>query len=299
MSRLGHGSAALLFCAVMFLYLPATHAVIIRSGDGSGNTTAPPDDPGWANVGLRGGGTGVYLGNQWVLTANHVGAGTITLGATVYNPIPGSAVQLSNPPSYTPLTDLLMFRIDTDPGLPPLTISSAAPLPGAELLMIGRGRNRQANLTHWDATWNEVGPPGVHRGFKWAAGRTARWGENHVAAAGVAAQVGGLDVLGMLTTFDEVSTLAHEAQAATGDSGGAVFHKNGANWELAGTIIAVTNLSGQPASTAVFNNTTFSADLSVYRQQILTLVAIPEPGSLVLALVGAAVLAVCRRRRSR
>lgn len=35
-------------------------AVIIDSGDGTGNTTAPvPDDPGWSNVGNRTGLTGV------------------------------------------------------------------------------------------------------------------------------------------------------------------------------------------------------------------------------------------------
>ena len=44
-------------------------AVIIEAGDGTGNVTAPPDDPGWANLGNRGGTTGVYLGRRWVLTA--------------------------------------------------------------------------------------------------------------------------------------------------------------------------------------------------------------------------------------
>jgi hypothetical protein len=45
-------------CLGIFLSL-VTHvsAVIIASGDGSGNTTAPPDDPGFANVGIRGSGT--------------------------------------------------------------------------------------------------------------------------------------------------------------------------------------------------------------------------------------------------
>ena len=51
--------------------------MIIASGDGTGNTTAPADDPGFANVGNRGGLTGVYLGRRWVLTANHVGEGDI------------------------------------------------------------------------------------------------------------------------------------------------------------------------------------------------------------------------------
>lgn len=53
---------------------------MISSGDGSGNTTAPVDDPGFGNVGARGNATAVYLGNQWVLTANHVGTGSVVLG---------------------------------------------------------------------------------------------------------------------------------------------------------------------------------------------------------------------------
>ncbi len=43
-------------------------AVIIASGNGTGNISAPPDDPGWDNVVNLTGLTGVYLGNGWVLT---------------------------------------------------------------------------------------------------------------------------------------------------------------------------------------------------------------------------------------
>ncbi len=39
-------------------------AVVITAG--SGNTSAPADDPGWDYVGARGGATCVYLGNNWV-----------------------------------------------------------------------------------------------------------------------------------------------------------------------------------------------------------------------------------------
>jgi len=40
--------------------------------------------------------TGVYLGGKFVLTANHVGAGDIDLGGTIYTCVPGTAVQLDN-----------------------------------------------------------------------------------------------------------------------------------------------------------------------------------------------------------
>ena len=72
-------------------------AVVIASGDGTGNTTAPPDDPGFSNVGIVGSGTAVYLGFGWVLTATHVGAGSTLFNNAWYNEVPGSAVQLANP----------------------------------------------------------------------------------------------------------------------------------------------------------------------------------------------------------
>ena len=52
-------------------------AVIIRNDDGTGNTKAPPDDPGWANVGLLGDYSAVYVANGWVLTTAQAGPGPV------------------------------------------------------------------------------------------------------------------------------------------------------------------------------------------------------------------------------
>ncbi|MFM8684870.1 MAG: hypothetical protein ACKOEG_14045 [Chthoniobacterales bacterium] len=50
------------FVAALLLSLaPAAHAVVINTGDGKGNTNAPADDPGWANVGYINGASGIYL----------------------------------------------------------------------------------------------------------------------------------------------------------------------------------------------------------------------------------------------
>ena len=65
--------------------------VIDRVNAGSGNMSAPSDDPGWNNVGAIGVGGGVYIGYGWVLTANHVGSGDgITLGGVKYPMLPGT-----------------------------------------------------------------------------------------------------------------------------------------------------------------------------------------------------------------
>ena len=79
-------------------------AVIIETGDGTGNVTAPPDDPGWAYVGKRSNTTVVYIRNGFVLTANHVGVGQVTLDGVVYDDIPGTAFRFGN-------ADLKVFSI--------------------------------------------------------------------------------------------------------------------------------------------------------------------------------------------
>ena len=60
-------------------------AVIIQTASGIGNTTAPADDPGWNNVSIRGNGTAVYLGNGWVLTANHTTGGDMTFNGQTFS----------------------------------------------------------------------------------------------------------------------------------------------------------------------------------------------------------------------
>jgi hypothetical protein len=72
---------------LLLLTLVLSHrasALVLESGGGSTNTSPPADDPGFANVGIRGSTSAVYLGNRWVLTANHVGAGDIVFAGVTY-----------------------------------------------------------------------------------------------------------------------------------------------------------------------------------------------------------------------
>ena len=64
----------LLLALALLLAAPA-QALVYVSGDGQGNTSPPPDDPGWDHMGRVSGLNGIYLGNGWVLTANHVPTG--------------------------------------------------------------------------------------------------------------------------------------------------------------------------------------------------------------------------------
>jgi hypothetical protein len=275
-------------------------AVIIALGDGSGNTSPPPDDPGWSHVGRYGDFSAVYLGNRWALAADHVPlAPEVVLGDQAFAVIPETTVTLRNPPlsqlpdaraelldegtRLTEFTDLRLVRLQEDPGLPPLTIASEPPSfvdTRPEVIMMGHGRNREPSLTTWqiydlggeEYEWDELGPAGPQyaEGYQYAPGQSQRWGTNTIVADALY-QSADRDVLSLITQFnrgDELTT-EFEAQAAVGDSGGPLFHKSEQGWELVGVMLLVGQAPGQPADTAVLGNLTVSADLSIYRDQIM------------------------------
>jgi len=187
------------------LLLIATQAgaVIIDIGDGTGHTSAPSDDPGWANVGIVNGATAVYIGDNWVLSAKHVGFGATTFEGVTYTPVPGTYTKIEN-------IDLGMWQIYGNPRLPALWISEEGAMVGDEVLMVGHGKNRGAP-TSCDG----------HDGYHWGAGNTMRWGEEEVMLVKPGKW--------MATEFQPDGSAA-----ANGDSGGAVFIKVDGEWELTG-----------------------------------------------------------------
>ena len=281
--------------------------VIIQTVSGTGNTTAPGDDPGWNNVSIRGNGTAVYLGNGWVLTANHTTGGNMTFNGQTFSEVPGTAFSLTNNGAVgkTANTDLKMFQINGIPtGVATLPIAATTPTVGTAVTMIGGGRDRGA-FTQWSVnqttnpwTWTEVSSGGNAAGYKTLATRALRWGTNAVGGTGQWLYFDNRDVLTTWTTFNFADG-SSEAQAVVGDSGGPVFAKYGGQWQLAGIMVTVDAYSGQPSPglTAVFGNNTYMADLSYYRSQIVAVV--PEPSAVTLvgmALAGGAAWATIRRR---
>ncbi len=266
----------LLTSLVLWSSPPAALALILDSGDGSSNDEVPADDPGWAHVGRRLGGPSViYLGNGWVLTAHHVGVGIVVIGGERYDPVAGTAVQISNPDGVP--SDLQVFRLVGNPELPDLPmlpISRSTPKPGESAMMIGAG------YTRGEPTKIDTHDRGLVDGWLWGTEDGLHWGTNTIAAWPEDIERGGTRTHAFATLFDRLDDpagTAHEAQAAQGDSGGALFARRdrlepSKGWVLAGVMFTIRARNGQPPRTAFYGDVTYSADLSYYRDQIVALV---------------------------
>ena len=278
----------------MILALMSTaHAVAITNDSNSVNLVAPANDPGWNNVAQMSGATAVYLGNDWMITANHVSDGPVTFSnGEVINVVPNSDIGFSNPPS-TGLggsPDLRMFQLATNPGLPSLQISSTTPTAGTTVTMIGAGVNHAPNLIGWDISpttsttpnvWTQVALPYAQvTGFALSSGSQMRWGMNQVQAGGdVAVSPNGSTTVisAAFTTLFSSHSFPYAAQAVSGDSGGGVFQQVNGPWQLAGIMDAQQPLTGQPGGTVVYGEQTYAIDLSVYASQISAVLDPKDP----------------------
>lgn len=250
--RLRQSTAPVLAWGLLSLLAPTAASIVIDGDVDEANNEAPEDDPGWSHVVLRGEWSAIYIGNGWVLTARHVGAGDVVIDGSVYSAETGSSKVVTNPNRTA--TDLLMFRIQSEPHLERLRIRRTSPDTGSEVVMIGAGRHRGAPVQ-----WQGLA------GYRWASDLRMRWGTNTIESVNPDLTI--RNTRTFTTRFSYAAT-PHEATAAIGDSGGAVFVRDDARWELAGVMLAIDSYRDQPRNMSLYGNKTFSADLSAYRQAI-------------------------------
>ena len=244
-------------------------AVLISTGDGTGNTTPPAADPGFDNVGSISNFSGVYVGNGWVLTANHVGENPIVLLGATYDPVIGSGVRFRNPDSSA--ADLKAFKLlGPDPPLPALAITDSAPTVNSLITIIGNGRDR-GSATAW----------GGLTGWNWEAARTIRWGTNKISDEDLLV----LGTQAFSIVFDKLSPGQahgqHEADVVKGDSGGAAYTGSGTTAELIGILFARGVFTDQPTDTSLMDtqglgNLGHIVDLFAYRNDILAIIDQPD-----------------------
>ena len=248
----------------VLLCITATSFAIVDA-----NSTTNTSDPGggvpWANVGSVNGGSGTYLGNGWVLTAAHVGAGPIAFDSGAFQP-DGRVIRLSNPD--TSLADILLYHLVLTPGLTGSVVSSSTPAIGSLVDLVGYGRIRGSAEQSFST---EYGPKS---GFYWSPNGTKSYGRNLIQTGVTTRTLLGVGSFrGFILDFTPP-----DAQVATGDSGGAVFYKNSATWELAGMIEALASFV-YPLPASVYGDESWIMDLPTYKTQIDALVSSTAGGA--------------------
>ena len=226
-------------------------------------------------------GSGVYLGNRYVLTAGHVGPLTsVKVGYVDYLLDSSPAVAIGT-------ADMKLVRLALDPGLNRVRLNSNPSADGgaAHLVGYGVGRADSSALSSSPVTWGD--------------GSTAikRWGTNFVDLAISAKQVGGYTSDLLRTEFNS-NAGADEAALTIYDSGSALFQKIGSEWYLVGIGAYVQN-SGYSFANLNYNSTesddSYFIRISSYSTAVDVIggVSVPEPSSQSLLFVGAAFLSAC------
>ena len=245
-------------------------------------------------------GSAVYLGQKWILTANHAfearTGDVVTFAGRDYRILPKRAVRLKNPAGsrLASDTDLLMVPLRSAPDLPALIINKKTPFAAERVVLVGcgqAGEGARGKILTEAQPGKRVSPvPISDRKNSTELKSRVRWGENEISDRGLVVGIPGDD--GQTQAFATVRQsypTEYNAQGARGDSGGGVFVKRGDKWQLSGIMLSIVKLNDRGASG------TFIADLSAYRQQIEA--TIPEPSGVALVLAAGLMFGMQRRRR--
>ena len=144
----------------------------------------------------------------------------------------------------------------------------------------------------WTAVGSCSGTPDDHcfHGYL-ASGSGKDWGTNNIVTDSILDGTGAITTaidhhtLFNLVSYDQGSSNPFEAQVVGGDSGSAVFHKNGSQWELAGITVANSIYENQESiqfnQAALYGNASAFADLSAYSSAIASIQAAHQDYSIV------------------
>jgi hypothetical protein len=269
----------------VFLLAPIDYAnaIVFFSQGNDANLTNPGNGLPWDNVvqmqsGTGPIGTGVYLGNRYVLTAGHVGPLTsVKVGFVDYLLDSSPAVAIGK-------ADMKLVRLASDPGLNGVRLNSNSLADGGEAYLVGYGVGRSSSslLGSSPVTWGD------------SSTAIKRWGTNFVDGAIAGVQVAGYTSDLLRTQFNSNSG-ANEAALTIYDSGSALFRQIGSEWFLVGLGAYVQN-SGYSLASTQFNSRdsddSYFIRISSYAGSVQEIgaVLVPEPSSRSLFLGGGALL---------
>jgi hypothetical protein len=257
---------------LLFSQFDQARAIVFFSQGNDHNLTNPGDNLPWDNVvkmqsGTGQIGTGVYLGNRYVLTAGHVGPLTsVKVGYVDYLLDSSPAVAIGR-------ADMQLVRLASDPGLNGVRLNSNPSADGgaAHLVGYGVGRADSSALSSSPVTWGD------------SSTAIKRWGTNLVDGAISGVQVGGYSSDLLRTQFNSDAG-ANEAALTIYDSGSALFRQIGSDWYLVGLGAYVQN-SGYSLASTQFNSKdsddSYFIRISSYSNAVdqIGAVAVPEPSS--------------------
>jgi len=262
--------------AGVFLWISFTmgpvHAIVFFSQGNDANLTSPGGGLPWDNVVQMQSstgpiGTGVYLGNRYVLTAGHVGPlASVKVGYVDYFLDSSPAVAIGT-------ADMKLVRLASDPGLNGVRLNSNPSADGgaAHLVGYGVGRASSSLLGSNPVTWGD------------SSSAIKRWGTNLVDGAISGVQVGGYTSDLLRTQFNSNAGV-NEAALTIYDSGSALFRQIGSEWYLVGLGAYVQN-SGYSLASTQFNSRdsddSYFIRISSYSSAVdqIGAVAVPEPSS--------------------
>lgn len=271
---------ALAFAVSTLVFTSApTQAVVVYgepldlAGTPSLYTTRPADDPGWDRVmnGLYGG-TAIYLGNNWVLTAGHVFADQFAFSKdNPWDPNTPKYDVVANygfvdPIDFQPYVDLKLARISGAPNMTPLPLATTAPLASNSrtntpfLTVLGTGKSRSSEYK----VSLQSGASGFD--YNWSP-NPITWSKLYVSNPENRTDQGRL----IVTTFRAVEGYG---VGQGGDSGSGVFSKVNNTWTLAGVMVASYTQTGFATPGLDTNGIT-----SIYRYQPQISALISRPNS--------------------
>ena len=228
-------------CAFLGSILSGEALIFYSTGDPTYNTNAPGGaltNSGWQYQGAWSTFSGTVISSNAFITAKHV-------GGSVGDPFTFQGIQYFTTASYdSPDSDLRIWRVAGQfPVFAPLYTKRHEN--GKNLVVFGRGTQRGA----------EVRINNRLKGWEWGGGDSVqRWGQNRVSGI-----FQGGDEIGEVLRATFNAGGRNEATLSGGDSGGAVFIKDGKLWKLAGINYAVegpynTTNSGEGFNAALFDS---------------------------------------------